>query len=127
MFKRGLLTSIVITTRVTFIVPESKNAALSEMLTPPAGLHSPTFTRECCFNFNRSSLNWIRRPSLNSMGPLKPFNSTCNNITQHTFVSDINFNYERNFLLCNNRKNLFFYNNNCCIKTINIYIQYLQR
>lgn len=37
-----------------------------------------TLTSECCFSFSRSNLNWILRPSLNSIGPEIPFISTCN-------------------------------------------------
>lgn len=68
------------TTSVTFMVPGSKNAALSVMFTPEPGLHSPTLTMACCFNFNRSNLNCILRPSLNSIGPVRPFSSTWNQI-----------------------------------------------
>lgn len=72
------LTGMVMTTRVTLMVPGSKKALLSVILTPAPGLHSPTLTKACCFSFKRSSLNWIRRPSLNSIGPLSPLISTWN-------------------------------------------------
>lgn len=71
-----LLTNIVITTSVTFMAPVSKNTARSDdTFRPCIGDHSPTFTMACGLNFTRSSLKPVRRPSLNSTGPVSPFHS----------------------------------------------------
>lgn len=45
-----------------------------------------TLTRECCLSFNKSNLNWILRPSLNSIGPEIPFISTCNRSDQRLLL-----------------------------------------
>lgn len=76
-FINRLLTRIVITSKVTFIRPVSKNIDRSVIFKPICGDHSPTLTNDCCFNFTKSNLNSMRRPSLNSMDPDKPFHSTC--------------------------------------------------
>lgn len=81
-----LLTRIVITTKVTFIVLLSKNAERSVTFNLVSGNHSPTLTTACCFNLIKSNLNFTRRPSLNSIGPVNPFHSTCITVQYEQWV-----------------------------------------
>ncbi len=81
------LTKLVVTTRVTFIVPASKKATGSVRLTPVRGVHSPTLRRAWDFSFRRSNLKLVRRPSRNCTGPVNPLYSTCK---RDLFIS-INF------------------------------------